>query len=290
MAFPVEALFTPQQLQGSAKYSNGVRLGNWREDDELEALRMKDFLKAKSEGGLYLLATQSKRDVQLQPAALTPSSSHVALGATVALRSACCGGALSVAQGQLFTGETDRHQVFANGGAVEATARCALTLASYSGDPASEAPLRYGEKLTLQFSPALGVRGYLASSRPALVHLGTQLLAKQDVYMLELADDAAVPYEAAWMVEPADVGARLGSQGQPVPADAAVCLVHCATHQRLAATHFQAATDFGMENAVCAHTFVEHKSVRKMHRERTGLPFTSREHTAENEWSFQFGA
>ena len=48
-------------------------------------------------------------------------------------------------------------------------------------------------------------------------------------------------------------------------------------------------TDFGLENAVCAHTFVEHKSVRKMHRERTGLPFSSREHTAENEWSFQFG-
>ena len=107
--------------------------------------------------------------------------------------------------------------------------------------------------------------------------------------MLELADDAAVPYEAAWMVEPADVGARLGSQGQPVPVDAMVCLVHCATHQRLAATHYQQKTDFGLENAVCAHTFVEHKSVRKMHRERTGLPFSSREHTAENEWSFQFG-
>ena len=127
------------------------------------------------------------------------------------------------------------------------------------------------------------------ASRPALVHLGTQLIAKQDVYMLELAEGAAVPYEAAWMVEPADVGARLGSQGQPVPVDAMVCLVHCATHQRLAATHYQQKTDFGLENAVCAHTFVEHKSVRKMHRERTGLPFSSREHTAENEWSFQFG-
>ena len=48
-------------------------------------------------------------------------------------------------------------------------------------------------------------------------------------------------------------------------------------------------TEERLENAVCAHTFVEHKSVRKMHRERTGLPFSSREHTAENEWSFQFG-
>ncbi len=291
MAFPVEALFTPQQLQGSAKYALGVRLGNWREDDELEALRMKDFLKAKSEGGLYLLQQQAKRDTQLAPAALSPAAAHVSLGATVALRSACCGGALSVALGQLFTGETDRHQVFADAGAVGATARCALTLGAYAPSAASpdDGTLRYGQKLTLAFSPALGARGYLASSRPALVHLGTQLLAKQDVYMLELAEGAAVPYEAAWMVEPADVGARLGSQGQPVPVDAMVCLVHCATHQRLAATHYQQKTDFGLENAVCAHTFVEHKSVRKMHRERTGLPFSSREHTAENEWSFQFG-
>ena len=78
MAFPVEALFTPQQLQGSAKYALGVRLGNWREDDELEALRMKDFLKAKSEGGLYLLQQQAKRDTQLAPAALSPSAPRAA--------------------------------------------------------------------------------------------------------------------------------------------------------------------------------------------------------------------
>ena len=35
---PVGYLYTPQQLMGSVKYSSGVLLGNWREDDAIDEM------------------------------------------------------------------------------------------------------------------------------------------------------------------------------------------------------------------------------------------------------------
>ena len=54
MTWPVGFLFTPQQLQGSMKYSSGVRLGNWREDDALDEHRLMDYVDAKEKGALAL--------------------------------------------------------------------------------------------------------------------------------------------------------------------------------------------------------------------------------------------
>ena len=78
MTWPVGFLFTPQQLQGSMKYSSGVRLGNWREDDALDDLRLMDYVHARENGNLALTARREMRKPQIAPRTLsTPSSDGI---------------------------------------------------------------------------------------------------------------------------------------------------------------------------------------------------------------------
>ena len=75
MTWPVGFLFTPQQLQGSVKYSSGVRLGNWREDDALDDHRLMDYVNAKEAGSLTLTAKREMRAPQIAPRTLSAASS-----------------------------------------------------------------------------------------------------------------------------------------------------------------------------------------------------------------------
>ena len=75
MTWPVGFLFTPQQLQGSVKYSSGVRLGNWREDDALDDLRLMDYVEAKERGSLTLTAKREMRTPQIAQRTLSTASS-----------------------------------------------------------------------------------------------------------------------------------------------------------------------------------------------------------------------
>tara|TARA_B100000795_G_scaffold199157_1_gene152991 strand:- start:509 stop:811 length:303 start_codon:yes stop_codon:yes gene_type:complete len=75
MTWPVGFLFTPQQLQGSVKYSSGVRLGNWREDDALDDLRLMDYVEAKERGSLTLTMKREMRAPQITPRTLSTASS-----------------------------------------------------------------------------------------------------------------------------------------------------------------------------------------------------------------------
>ena len=86
---PVGFLYTPQQLAGSVRYSGGVLLGNWREDDALGEMRMMDHIDAKETKSLTLLKKQQLLAPQLVPVALSPAPSDgvMKVGDTVLLQS-----------------------------------------------------------------------------------------------------------------------------------------------------------------------------------------------------------
>ena len=66
---------------------------------------------------------------------------------------------------------------------------------------------------------------------------------------------------AAWKVVHRDPRARLESEGEPIPANTAVVVVHCATGAALASDMVEAVTSHGIELEVCAHTFLDsHKA------------------------------
>ena len=52
--------FTPQQLTGGPRYGQHTKIGNWSEDVEIKELKIKDYLKKKSEGGLLVNERQGK--------------------------------------------------------------------------------------------------------------------------------------------------------------------------------------------------------------------------------------
>mmetsp|Transcript_40051 Transcript_40051/g.105897 ORF Transcript_40051/g.105897 Transcript_40051/m.105897 type:complete len:292 (-) Transcript_40051:396-1271(-) len=282
---PVGYLYTPQQLAGSHRYSSGIRLGNWREDDEIDEKRMMDYIKAKGNGELTLMKKQQTLGPQLAPAKLSPAPEDGVLrfGDTVMLKASMNDGALSVSLGQKLVGgdEEDKFGVFA-GPSTASVARNVITFVSYDGIPAGE-PVFYGQKLYLEFH-ALEEPGYLASSRTHGPPVATQLIAKQEVWM----QNRPTHNDCAWVVYPESVDDRIPANGTPVAAGAPIVLSHCFTNKRLAAVNVGLPTDFGVECGVCAHTFTETGKVNKLMRETMGRPTSnliSRSETTENQWT-----
>ncbi len=117
--------------------------------------------------------------------------------------------------------------------------------------------MRYGQKVALEFSDGLGVRGYLSSRPSGRSQLSTQLVNKQEVYMQVVDAEAKVPYDCAWVIQPTSIDERIVKQGAGVDMRADLVLVHCFTNKRLAGVHATLPTDFGDEMGVCAHTYTD---------------------------------
>jgi hypothetical protein len=134
-ATPVGYLYTPQQLMGSVKYGSGVLLGNWREDDALDEMRLMDYVEKRDAGDLVLLKQKGKLAPQLAPAALTslPSDGLMRCGDVVLLKSQNNSGALAVSLGQ-HDASNDTYAVFACDASKAVTrnaikiSKCAATL------------------------------------------------------------------------------------------------------------------------------------------------------------------
>jgi len=152
-------------------------------------------------------------------------------------------------------------------------------------------PVVYGQDIC--FICDAGGVGVLASARPATSHLGSQLVAKQDVFLTMVPEGTSPSYDCAWKLQPANVDLRLGVQGQPVKATDKVVVVHAFTNKRLALTPLGLMGDMGMEAAVCCHTYSEPRKVNKMQRENSGFPnhnFGTRCETNENVFAFTYAA
>ena len=288
-------LYTPQQLAGSLKYGSGVLLGNWREDDALDAMRMMDHTEEKETGSLTLLKKQQKLAPQVAAAELSaaPSDGCMHVGDTVLLQSLHHGANLAVSLGQpLLTADAidpDPMYVVAGSNPNEPPcARSAIKFVSYEPAEAGS-PLLYGQKVCLAFSEGLapGVRGFLASCRSGRTQLATAIINKQEAYMQGVRGGASPPYDCAWTILPGECDDRIIANGTPVVAGAPFVLVHCFTNKRLAAVNVNINTDFGSELGVCVHTYTETGKVNKLMRETIGRPthgLISRNETSENAW------
>ena len=80
------------------RFGSGVLLGNWREDDALDEMRMMDHTASKETQSLTLLKKQRQLAPQLVPVPLSPAPADNAMhvGDTVLLQSLNHGGEVSV--------------------------------------------------------------------------------------------------------------------------------------------------------------------------------------------------
>jgi len=293
-ATPVGYLYTPQQLMGSVKYGSGVLLGNWREDDALNEMRMMDHVSSRESGNLTVIKQKEKFGPQLAPAELskTPTDGLMRSGDVVMLKSIRNGGAVAVSLGQPFEAQGDvssarEYSVFATDSS-KPVARNAIKIVSFDG-VADGSPICYGQKVALCFSDSLPVAGLLASCPSGRSGLQTTVVSKQEVYM-SLIDPVqeTVSYDCAWALQPVDMDERLPAQGRPVAATEPFVLVHCGTNRKLAGVQVMLPTDFGTEYAICCHTFTLMGKVNKLMRETRGKPsadILSRAEETENFFS-----
>ena len=290
-------LYTPQQLAGSLKYSSGVLLGNWREDDEIDKMRMMDHIEAKRTSSLTLTKKQERLAPQIAKVPLTPAPADgmMRFGDVVLMQSLCNESTLAVSLGQkLSAADSERTDtMYSTFGCndKDSMARNAIQLVPYDSAAAGDNDLiHYGQKVCLKFCALeeQGIRGYLASQRSGRSQLSTQLINKQEVYMVDI-DTPAPSYECVWAIYPESMDDRVISQGTPVVAGAAFTIRHCFTDKALAGVFVRLPSDFGAEFGVCAHTYVETGKVNKLMRETMGRPtmpgLISQSETDENKWT-----
>jgi len=254
---------------------------------------MMDYIAAKESNSLMLLKKQGTLGPQLAPAQLStaPADGIMRFGDRVLVKSQCNDGALAVSLGQkLACEDADLFGVFCTPSS-EAMARNAIKFSSYDGVSEGE-PIRYGQKVMLEFSEGLAVKGVLSSMRSGRAQLSTQLVNKQEVYMQSVTTDRdksfLSPIDCAWTIQSASVDDRIISQGTEVLAGTPFVLVHVFTNKRLAGVQVTLPTDFGNESAVCAHTYHDTGKVNKLMRETMGRPTSgliSRSETSENMWT-----
>lgn len=214
-------IYTPQQLAGSLKYGAGVRLGNWREDSSIDEMRLQDFVAARDKGDLALLRQKGELGPQSAAVALSPAPADgvMKLGDTVQLKSELNGSTVAVSLGQPLPEENSFMVFGANAG--RPVARSAVSFTSFDG-AADGSPLTYGAKLVVNFSALElgGAKAVLASCPSSRTVLSTQLVNKQDVYMLRLDEGQKIPYDAAWC---APNPSRNAEHAQLTPPAAAAC-------------------------------------------------------------------
>ena len=273
------------------KFGSGVRLGNWREDDALEEMRMADHIEAKEGGSLTLLKKKARLGPQLAPVTLTaaPSDGTMKIGDVCLLQSYFNNSTLSVCTSMSLPAadaiDPDAmHPTVGSAPDAPPSARNAVKFVSYEG-AAAGTPLCYGQKVCLEFSCA-GEVGYLSSQRSGRSQLATQVINKQEAFM-RVPKGTTIPYDSCWTIEPVECDERIIKQGTPVIAGSPFVIVHCFTLKRLAAVNVGIVTDFGRELGVCVHTYYDTSKVNKMMRETIGRPthgLISRNETEENYW------
>lgn len=264
---------------------------NWQEDQVALEHRLKDFV-AKREGGkLAVTATAARLGAQTVPIALRSaepeSSPHY--GDVVLLRSVRNGGVLALSLAEIPAAVTGDHRKLhcAPLALAGASARSAFQVLSYDG---KAGPICYDDKLVLLSAGDLygdKAVGFVHSESPPV---GSQASDQRVTLCVMPALAAAMPYASAFTILPERLDARLGLRGQPVGPSDAFALVHAQSGRRLAGLGSRVRTDFGLEFALGAQTFLTKGSVHQLAGEHKGTRHLTgygvKPEFSENLWDF----
>lgn len=249
--------FTPQQLTGGPKYHHGTRIGNWSEDQELQEIAMKDFLKQKESGSLKVTAKQRQLEECLQPEELSASPDGVLhFGQHVMMFNQQAKGFLSVNPYDVVTKSHEAYMLTCSG-TMDPSVRNVFILErvdEHDGHDGDE--VHYGQGVRLLLAP-------FGSLPPTWVH-SEMVSAMAAAKFSRHQEVTALPYpggETKWTLLHPDSGARLESDGEPIPAGSPLCCRHTQTGSFLASDEIPYDNIFGRECEVhCFHYYSLGKS------------------------------
>eukprot|EP00428_Durinskia_dybowskii_P014275 CAMPEP_0170212884 /NCGR_PEP_ID=MMETSP0116_2-20130129/6064_1 /TAXON_ID=400756 /ORGANISM="Durinskia baltica, Strain CSIRO CS-38" /LENGTH=288 /DNA_ID=CAMNT_0010463431 /DNA_START=83 /DNA_END=949 /DNA_ORIENTATION=+ len=279
--------FTPQQLTGGPKYHHHTRIGNWSEDQELEELRLKDFLAQKDRGELKVTAKQQQLEECLQPAELSESlDGMLHFGMAVMAFSHQSKGWLSVNPYDEVKKTSEAFMITTSARSDPSVRNAFFIDRADDNDGFDDDVVHYGQMLRLVVAP------FGKMTRPTFVHseMVTALAAAKFSRHQEVTALAEPTGETKWQVLYPDIGGRLEMDGEPVPAGSPIVLRHVATGSFLASDEIPYHNIFGAENEVhCFHYFSLSKTqnlVGEFKGDVTGdVPL--RKHGLPNIWTFR---
>jgi hypothetical protein len=266
-------------------YNHNVRIGNWNEDKELEQLKMKEYQYRKSTGQLLVHQVQSHLNQSLTEVPLTHSKDgNIHIGDSVMLYSVMTEGVLSVDTSTKIVAADEGYAVTSSTLTQAPVARNVFKILPYGENVKDGDVLKLGQPFRLETNEKINVKGLL-QSQPVSSMSFSKVTRNQEVTVTPVQTS----YDTVWVAQYKDTNHRFEMEGQPVPANAEVVLVHAATKSALASQKADVHNDFGKEYEVCAHSNISLFKKQGLYQEKHGLTTTDipvRAETTVNHWAF----
>ncbi|XP_036006041.1 cilia- and flagella-associated protein 161 [Fundulus heteroclitus] len=246
-------------------YRLKVKIGNWNEDLVREEDAMKEYFEKKENGDLLIQKVDFLKQNILEQVNLSVSSDGrlhfgdvvmlVNLGGENQPRSAV---SINADVGSLTKTLSPGIQTpcgVCAGSGIQPCVRTAFIITSVDGSPEGSS-LHFDQCFALRTTGGFARGLYLTSDLQSF-QKRSKMSGFQEVYL-----DDSMCFLSWWKIVYFDPQERLEYEGQPVPANEKVLIVHCKTNQALAALGDQPLwTAYGKEYEVTAHTFLDsHKA------------------------------
>ena len=264
------------------KYSNTVRIGNWNEEIQLEELRMKDYLKRKEKGALFVLTKQQRLENSLRRVPTHVDSDGILrIGNNIMLKNEC--------SGCFLAGDTESQVLKEVGTCLTATtspndvpcARSVYALVSGLADNYDKV-VRYGQSIRLCAETLSTTPMYLQSE--SISELSYSRISRRQEVTLSPVPNG----ETLWQILHADGKQRFATQGTPVQPGAFV-LRHVGTGSYLSSdVALEVRNLQGLEYEVHCHCYYSTNKTHNLYSERRGQitgDYALRRHGLQNLWT-----
>ncbi|XP_074534175.1 cilia- and flagella-associated protein 161 [Halichoeres trimaculatus] len=247
-------------------YRSGVKTGNWLEDLRLREDEMKEYQEEKERGELAFQKEDFFKQNLLRPVNLTGTTDgRLHFGDVVMLvnlggeNRECSAISINADLNSLIKtplGIKAPCGVSA-GRDIQACTRTAFVIESVDGSP---------EGSTLHYEQRFALKTTLSSARGLYLTSDWKSFQKcaKNSHLQEVNLDEDCSFLSWWKILHFDPQERLENDGQPVPANVKVLVIHYKTNQALAALGDQVIrTIFSKEYVVTAHTFLDSHKAEK---------------------------
>lgn len=253
---------------------------------------MKEFIHKKEKGQLLVHSVQKSMSASLQEVGLSYTRDGLLhVGDHVMLYSVATQGVLSCDPADKAP-SSDRGFLVTTSTLVKAhVARNTFVIESVgggAGEPAAPlgSVLRLGQHFRLRVNPVLqDGQPFWLSSQPVSALAASKVSHKQLVTMSSVKSFDTV-WKAAWK----DISRRFEQEGEPLPANSEIVLVHVATNTCLSSSRDRPyANDYGAEFEVCGHSHIDIRKSQGLYAEQQGkmtadIPF--RKEAEQNHFAF----
>lgn len=274
-----------QRAGNQNTYNPSVRIQNYLEDIELNAHQTADYLHRKENGLLLSTQIQKLLNKSLQEVQLTfAPDGFLKFGDNIMMYSVATEGVASVDLSTEIVSLDKSYAVTTSTLTQAPVARNVFTIEPYRQGQVGD-KLRLGDSFRLRCSDKIAEGAYLAS-QPKSMQSFAKRSGYQEMYVTTSNMTADTVFKAVFK----EIDRRFEMEGEPVPANAELVLVHVATGTALYSSKtFAQLNDFGSEFEFSGHSNVSIKKKQGLQQEavgRTTSDIPVRAEGTENHFAF----